>query len=185
MHFEDSQDEDAFTEQITDLRCPSCGGKLHAIVARKNIPYEGDINILTYLCRNCLYRETQVWSDGESDPEVVKFVIEYPDDLNAVVYRSPTCSIHIPEIDVDVYPASASTGEITTVEGILLEIRDLAESFQQDSEDPDRARNTISTLTEVISGRGDPLTLILKDTTGRSEIHSEKAEVVRADYDKE
>lgn len=161
----------------TPVECPACGSKLFLTYQNTEIPYEGIINIQTYYCRKCLYKHTNIYPEKDDRSRTITFETERPEDVSIVVYRSPGGIIRIPEIDVDIFPGEESSGEITTIEGILLSIKDKIDMFIEDSEDRPRADQTVKFIEDVLGGKKTGVTLIIEDPTGKSIIHSSRAKI--------
>ncbi len=172
---EDYFEGDTVPEIETSVKCPACGQLLFLTYQNTNIPYEGTINIQTYYCKKCYYKHTNIYPEKDDRARIVTFRAERPEDLSIVVYRSPSGVVRIPEIDVEIYPGEESTGEITTLEGILLAIRDKMEMFMEDSEDRETAEKSMGFIDSTLSGRNSEITLVIEDPTGKSIIHSSRA----------
>lgn len=161
----------------TSVECPSCGKFLFLTYQTTNIPYEGNINIQTYYCTECYYKHTNIYPEKDDRPRTITFTTERQEDLSIVVYRSPGGIVRIPEIDVDIYPGDESPGEITTVEGILLTVKDKMEMFIEDSEDRVVADRSLEFLNNILSGRTSAVTVVIEDPSGKSIIHSSRAKI--------
>ncbi|MCL4451960.1 MAG: ZPR1 zinc finger domain-containing protein [Candidatus Thermoplasmatota archaeon] len=158
----------------TTMKCPVCGKNLFLIYFTTTIPYEGKIVINTYVCHNCMYKNPQVYSEGQEKKEKITLRITEPDDLSVLVYRSPKASIIIPELDAEILPGDDSRGDLTTVEGILLTIYDRLDLFMGDQENENKInaiRNRLSNVKESAIG----LTIIIQDDSGLSRINSPKS----------
>lgn len=96
--------------------------------------------------------------------------------INRINFQSETCSLSIPELELEVGPTTLG-GRFTTVEGLLTAIRDqLANQTNAfiDSEDPatkNRFDQFINKLSSVIEGK-TKVTVILDDPAGNSYIQS-------------
>lgn len=174
---EENDGADSVPEIETSVECPSCGKLLFLTYQTTNIPYEGDVNIQTYYCKKCFYKHTNIYPVKDDRPRIIRFTTERPEDLSIVVYRSPNGIVRIPDIDVDIYPGDGSTGEITTVEGILLSVKDKMDMFIEDSEDRPVAEKSADFLNRILSGKTFEVTLIIDDPSGKSIIHSSRAKM--------
>ncbi len=167
----DSYDEPP-VEIETTVECPVCSKPLYLIIYSTEIPMEGRIAIQTYTCHNCLYKNASVLYDTDGKPHKITFHITEPDDLNVLVYRSPSAFLEIPEINAEISPGEESTGELTTVEGILLTISEkLGLMFDQKTEE----YYTIKGRIDASLQSKVPITLVIRDGTGKSVIQSSKA----------
>lgn len=159
----------------TNIECPACGSLLFLTFQTKDIPYEGEINIQTYYCRKCYYKHTEIYSAKGDQGMVITLDVSSREDLSTIIYRSPGGTVRIPEIEVEISPGEESHGEITTIEGILLTVRDKMEMFMEDSEDRNLAERTLKKINEALSGSDPCMTVEVEDPTGKSMIHSPKA----------
>jgi zinc finger protein len=157
----------------TDTRCPNCNEFLFYLEADNDIPYEGKITIHTYICKNCSYRNVTIERHDKEEPKIIKFKIKNKNDLKTIVYRSPDASVQIPELDAEISPGIASTGYITTVEGILTSIKEKL-TIMGDGEDVNYLRQRID---GILSGAEEKITIIIDDDSGKSKINSSRAEV--------
>nr|CAD7579404.1 unnamed protein product [Timema californicum] len=129
-------------------------------------------------CDTCGYRTNEVKTGGGIEPRGLHIEINVTrvDDLSRDVLKSETCSLLIPELDLEVGPAALG-GRFTTVEGLLTAMRDqiisggglfgdsaeahLKERFKMFSKDMD----------DVICGE-KRVTLVLDDPAGNSFVQS-------------
>ncbi len=157
----------------TSLECPVCGKNLFLIYYTTEIPFEGTVVINTYVCHSCLYKNPQVTSETAGKKEKITFRIESKEDLNVVIYRSPSGSISIPELEAQIFPGDDAKGEITTVEGVLRTIYERLDVIA----DTDSDLKKLETLKERLSNEESALglSLVIEDETGRSRINSKKA----------
>lgn len=168
-------DYDAPPEIETSLRCPACDSLLYLTYQSVDVPYEGIMNINTYYCKKCYYKNTSIESQESVNRKRITFKLERPEDLLVMVYRSPRGTIIIPEIGAEVYPGDHSNGEITTVEGIIASIRDMVESFMESGEDRFRAEESKHILDLVMDDVRENATIIIDDPSGKSVIDSPRA----------
>ncbi len=173
---EASDGYDEAPEIETSIECPACGQLLFLTFQTKNVPYEGIINIQTYYCKKCYYKHNEIYSEKDEQGKVMTLVVETPDDLSTIIYRSPSGSIRIHEIEVEIIPGEESHGEITTVEGILMTVKDKMEMFLDESEDREKAESTMKTIEDALSGKAVHMTVTVEDPSGKSVIHSSKVE---------
>ncbi len=173
MHMND--DYEPPPEIETSIDCPVCGSKLFMIYYTTNIPYEGKIVINTYVCHKCMYKNPQVFTDNQDKKQRIELSIETPDDLNTLIYRSPKASIVLPDLGTEILPGNESNGEITTVEGILLTIRDRLDLFidETNAEKVESMKLLLSDLERNTIG----MKIIVEDESGKSMIHSSRAVV--------
>ena len=167
----DSYDEPP-VEIETTVECPACSKPLYLIVYSTEIPMEGRITIQTYTCHSCLYKNTSLQYDTDGKPHMITFSIIEPNDLNVLVYRSPSAHLEIPELKAEISPGEESTGELTTVEGILLTVLEKLDlMFEEKTAEYFAIRDRIEASLESAL----PLTLVIRDRMGKSVIQSSKA----------
>ena len=171
----EDEDEDYLEvppEIETTLKCPACSSNLYSITYNTDIPIEGKITIQTYVCHKCLYKHNSIFYENRENPKKITMKISEPHDLNVLVYRSPNAVLTIPEIKAEIAPGEESTGELTTVEGILMTISEKLDlMFDAESQEFKRIRQT---LDYAIDSKRE-ITLIIEDWTGKSKIESDKA----------
>lgn len=130
------------------------------------------------VCESCGHRTNEVKSSGGIEPLGVKIEVnvEGKGDFSRDLLKSETCHMEVPELELEIGPATLG-GRFTTVEGILVAIKDQLSSstaFTGDSSDPEivkRMEVFISQLNEVLEGK-QKITLVLDDPAGNSYIQS-------------
>jgi zinc finger protein len=182
-------------EQPIDIPCPVCAsiGNVNMIAHIDEIPYFGEHTQVTLLCDDCGWRQTDFIPAEGKKAGGWSLVLDNEEKLRARVVRSSSCTIVLPELDLQVNPGSSSTGYVSNVEGVLnrfLEIvnmvdRDLIAQFEEASEE-ERAtmmehmaslQNMKLVMGELGQEGASPLTLELLDPHGHSMIiHPEAVE---------
>ncbi len=158
----------------TDSICPNCGNYLYYIENTTEIAYEGKITIHTFHCKSCYYKNIIIDRHDREKPKIIKLRVTNKNDLKAIVYRSPEAYIIIPELDAEIAPGIASNGYITTVEGIIVSIKDKL-SLMGTGEEINYLRQRID---GILSGTEEKITIIIDDDSGKSKINSSKVEVI-------
>src|SRR5579875_2763372 len=176
---EEKNDEEIPIEFETSTECPACGRNLFFIFYRTRISYEEAIEIETYFCKNCLYKTTKVNGIENYGHKKLVLNIRNSSDLRTVVYRSPDAKIEIPEFFAEITPGEMSTGEITTVEGILNRLLDKLDLFDDEDADPETIDALREKISGTIGGNGTPFTLVVDDPSGRSKINSSRVITLR------
>lgn len=161
----------------TSIKCPACDANLYLINYQTEIPVEGKITILTYLCRKCLYKKSYVYQDRRDYPRRIILKVTTEEDLNAMIYRSPDARILIPEVDAEIFPGEDSSGQLTTAEGVLRSI--MERILPMDSEGAG-SPELEDFLNRAINATA-PFTIILEDRSGRSRIESPRAREEKMD----
>lgn len=134
------------------------------------------------ICEACGHRTNEVKGGGGIEPQGIKIEVKVTgkEDFSRDLLKSETCSMEIPELELEVGPATLG-GRFTTVEGIIVAVRDqLASStaFTGDSSGPEtmsKMEVLIDQLNEVTSGK-KKVTLILDDPAGNSYVQSLSSE---------
>lgn len=83
------------------------------------IPYFGEHTQVTVQCQDCGWRQTDFIPAEGKKPGGCSVLIDSPDILSARVVRSSSCTVRLPELDLQVNPGSNSTGYVSNVEGVL------------------------------------------------------------------
>lgn len=143
-----------------EAACSQCGTTCQTNFFKTEIPYFKEIILIATVCDGCGYRSNEVKSFGELSEKGKRITLQLSDeeDLSRYILKSETCTMIIPEIELEVMQGTLG-GKFTTVEGLLVDLQD---EFKQkipfasgDSKDP-MAPNpfelTIKELEEVIFG---------------------------------
>lgn len=105
--------------------CTHCGGACDTRMHQVSIPFFKDVLIMATTCDRCGYKSNEVKSGGEI-PEMGKKLalkITAIEDLSRDILKSDSCSLEIPEIDLQLGTGTLG-GRFTTIEGLLLQIYD-------------------------------------------------------------
>ena len=157
-----------------DAPCPQCGGADASTMLAMNdeIPYFGEHTQITVLCDSCGWKHTDfIPSDGEK-PGFSSLVVDDGDKTMARVVRSSSCTIRIPELDLEVSPGGSSSGYVTNIEGVIRRFENAIETVIRGDEDggvTDTALQILESLQRVKDGSGK-VSVELLDPKGRSQI---------------
>jgi len=168
-------------ESEISLPCPQCseiGMKMLAMTAE--IAYFGEHTQITLVCDSCGWKHTDfIPSDGEK-AEFWSISVNSEEKLSVRVIRSSSCTIRIPEMDIEVSPGSSSSGFVTNVEGVILRFEHAVETILRGT-DPleesgsfNKAESILTDLRAIREG-SRIVTLVLLDPKGRSQILHEEA----------
>ena len=181
-------------EQPIDLPCPICAssGSVHMLTHIDEIPYFGEHTQVTILCHACNWRQTDFIPAEGKKAGAWSMTIDSADKLSARVVRSSSCTVVVPELDLQVNPGSSSTGYVSNVEGVrhrFQEIinmveRDLVNQFSEASEQSKtelmEQMAALQAMTLTLQNIGEPdsesITLELLDPHGHSMILHPDAE---------
>jgi len=157
------------------VRCPLCGGTINVSEYLYEAPCVGKLILAAGKCGVCGYRWSDVRLAESHGFKRIRMVVEKPGDLNALVIRSSTASIKIPELGVEINPGYGSTGYITTVEGVVRDIYDKTQFICSDEDAPrENCLEKLELINRALNG-ALRFTIILEDPMGVSKIVSDKA----------
>ena len=106
-------------EQDIDIPCPICSvsGTVKMIAHVDEIPYFGEHTQVTVQCYECGWRQTDFIPAEGKKPGGCSLFVNSSQRLSARVVRSSSCTVRIPELDLQVNPGGNSTGYVSNVEG--------------------------------------------------------------------
>ncbi len=168
------------------MPCPICSieGYLKMYSQVDEIPYFGEHTQVTLLCDKCGWRQTDfIPADGKK-PGACSLVISHPDHLSVRIVRSSSCTISIPELDLEVSPGNDGAGYVSNVEGIIQRFEEVVLMLQRDmilekaADDGDELSDSLATCERLISTFANmrtekitnPITIELLDPRGHSQI---------------
>lgn len=175
----DNQDEEVPREFETETTCPSCGAKLFFIFYRTRISYEEAVEIETFFCKKCLYKSSQIKPLERESPRKLVLAVRNHDDLRVILYRSPEARIEIPELEAEITPGEISTGEITTIEGVLTKLLEKLELFDEEDANIERLNSVKKRISDIIDGNDEPFTIVVDDPIGKSRLNSSRVITIR------
>ncbi|MAH98441.1 MAG: hypothetical protein CMA12_03700 [Euryarchaeota archaeon] len=164
-----------------DVKCPQChvDGQVSMLSLSSEIPYFGEHTQITIICDSCGWKHTDfIPSDGDKQGF---WIIKIDDQQknSARIIRSSSCTIRIPELDLEVSPGGSASGYITNIEGVLKRFIDAVKSVIRDLETTDSdfltAQDLLKSLQSTVEG-SNVLTIELLDPRGRSQIIHDEAE---------
>ena len=124
--------------------CPECRAPCETNMKLTSIPHFKDVVIMATVCEACGSRTNEVKSGGGIEEKGIKIEVKITsrDDFSRDVLKSETCHLAIRELNVEVGP-SALGGRFTTIEGILVAMRDqLSQNCGMFSDSADRESQT-------------------------------------------
>ncbi|XP_011306531.1 zinc finger protein ZPR1 [Fopius arisanus] len=158
--------------------CPKCNAPCSTNMKMTNIPHFKEVVIMATTCDECGHKTNEVKSGSGIEPEGIRIQVQVTgtEDFSRDVLKSETCSMEIPELELEVGP-NALGGRFTTIEGLLTATKEQllsSASFCGDSVDETvkkRMDEFISKLDQVLNGIHS-ITIILDDPAGNSYIQS-------------
>ncbi len=164
-------------ESKIDMPCPICAleGHLKMISHVDEIPYFGEHTQVTLMCEQCGWRQTDFIPAEGRKPGAWSILVDGESVLRARVVRSSSCTIRIPELELEVSPGTGSSGYVSNVEGVLNRFLDIVNMVKKDLDDQpeqemQRCLELESALNDLIDGRHSGVTLELLDPRGHSQI---------------
>jgi len=164
-------------ESEIDMPCPICAleGHLKMISHVDEIPYFGEHTQVTLMCEQCGWRQTDFIPAEGRKPGAWSILVDGESVLRARVVRSSSCTIRIPELELEVSPGTGSSGYVSNVEGVLNRFLDIVNMVKKDLDDQpeqemQRCLELESALNDLIDGRHSGVTLELLDPRGHSQI---------------
>ncbi len=162
-----------------DAPCPQCheDGALTMLAMSSEIPYFGEHTQITVICESCGWKHTDfIPSDGEK-PGYSSLIVDEPEKCSARVVRSSSCTIRIPELDLEVSPGGSSSGFVSNIEGVINRFEDAVGSIMRGNSDDERVLDASMELLEGLRNMKDGSShflIELLDPRGRSQIiHSD------------
>ncbi|EFN83895.1 zinc finger protein ZPR1 [Harpegnathos saltator] len=158
--------------------CPDCNSPCETNMKLTNIPHFKEVVIMATLCEYCGHRTNEVKSgSGIEDQGVrIEVTVTGKEDFGRDLLKSETCDMEIPELELEVGPATLG-GRFTTVEGIIAAMKEqlsTSTAFTGDTSDPETVKRMdifIVQLEQVLNGQ-KKITLILNDPAGNSYVQS-------------
>jgi len=174
-------------EQPIDIPCPICAvkGQLAMVTNVDEIPYFGEHTQVTVLCHACGWRQTDFIPAEGKKAGAWSLVLDDSKKLRSRVVRSSSCTVKIPELDLEVMPGTNSTGYVSNIEGVLNRFVDIINMVRRDVErdvlldeendDNQQNQNALATLDSLLksieqAGGESVFTVELLDPHGHSMI---------------
>jgi len=171
-------------EVAIDIACPICReeGQVKMRTHIDEIPYFGEHTQVTILCRDCGWRQTDFIPAEGKKPSACELQLSDVACMSVRVIRSSSCTVQIPELDLEVSPGNDSTGYVSNVEGVLHRFLGIINMVKRQKIDDDEHEDValldhmIAVLASTRSGEPiEALTLRLLDPRGHSMILCEEA----------
>ena len=158
--------------------CHACHQEAETRMCIFDIPFFKEIVMMVSDCVHCGFKDSEVKPGGSMSAKGrrVTLRVEKLSDLQRDLLKSDTAGVEIPELELELVPGTLG-GKYTTVEGLLLNIKDkLMEStfLMGDSASATEViayENFEQKLVQISLGE-IPFTLILDDPMGNAFIHN-------------
>lgn len=168
-------------KQAVDLPCPVCSqlGEVGMITHIDEIPYFGEHVQVTLLCDGCGWRQSDFIPAEGKKPGAHAILVQKEEHLRARVVRSSSCTIRIPELDLEVNPGSSASGYVTNIEGVFNRFIEVVEMvYRQVIEEDTNAAAEVAEMLVVLNAIKNssferPMTLEFLDPHGHSQIFHE------------
>lgn len=145
-----------------------------------SIPHFKEVVIMATVCDYCGHKTNEVKSGGGIEPKGKKITLRVTEsaDMSRDVLKSETCSLIIPELDMEM-GSHALGGKFTTLEGLLKNAQEqieqnpffygsMATGDSATKEDKERLASFKDRLNQMIEGEELPFTVVLDDPSGNS-----------------
>ena len=177
MGFRAEEEENLQPESVYSFstNCSSCASPCETRMHMVEIPHFREVIIMATTCDYCGYRTNEVKGGGaiSEHGKRITLKISSEEDLNRDILKSETCTLEIPEIDLQLTTHSLG-GRFTTLEGLLRqvhdELNDKVPFLAGDSAAPERKRAFQDLLQNIdkICALQLPCRVILDDPLGNS-----------------
>ena len=167
------------TEEDFSIDCPACEGghiKIHKSIY-KAIDGES-LLLLRFECEKCGYSKNDVIPlETPMKSGILTLKIKNENDLKSKVYRAPSATIEIPELELEVEPGPSAELYITNIEGVLEKFLHasiiLLNQTDEKSEFRETMEHLISDIKKAMNGQLE-FTLKITDPQGGSYIIPDK-----------
>ncbi|KAI4288301.1 MAG: hypothetical protein L6R35_002438 [Caloplaca aegaea] len=166
------EDNDTRLVEIIDSLCMSCEETGETRMLLTKIPYFREIILTSFSCSQCGASNTDIQSAGQIQERGANYSLKVtePDHLERQIVKSDTAVFRLEELDIEMPPGH---GQLTNIEGILLEILKDLESGQRSrkKEDPDlweKVDVVVQSLLKRSMGQELPFTITIDDPSGNS-----------------
>uniref|UniRef100_A0A1B6GWC0 Zinc finger protein ZPR1 n=1 Tax=Cuerna arida TaxID=1464854 RepID=A0A1B6GWC0_9HEMI len=158
--------------------CPNCGSPCKTNMKLTKIPHFKEVVIMATTCEVCGVRTNEVKSGSGIEPLGQRIVVKVnnKDEFSRDVLKSETCSLEIPELELEVGPGALG-GRFTTVEGLIDAMREqLAQRgamFGDAADETSRQsmEQFLANMDRILAGELS-VTIVLDDPAGNSFVQS-------------
>ena len=162
---------------LTNQVCPVCKKNTLTVAEYSTeVPHFGNAYVFSVRCSNCGFNVSDVEFENAQEPVKWTFTPENEKDLNALVVKSSQATVKIGNF-FTMEPGVGDGGFITTVEGLLLRIKQTLTDLMESEEDKDEKKKIwakIKSLNKIL-WLESKAKIVIKDPSGNSAIVSDKA----------
>ncbi len=164
-----------------EVPCAQCGSddSLMMLSLSSEIPYFGEHTQITILCEHCGWKHTDFIPSEGKKPGFWSIVLDSIDKLTSRIVRSSSCTIRIPQLDLEVTPGGSSSGFVSNIEGVINRFENVVMTFIRGSSDSNEViqkANKILEELKIAKSGGAKIEIVLLDPRGRSQIIHDEAE---------
>lgn len=157
---------------VSKEECPRCGDPNAEVrVGTTDVPNFGVMQIITFLCPKCGYKDTEITEEqslADKAPEKVTLSISDPSMLSLVIRRGRDAVIAIPEVGMTMN--QTERGYITSIEGLLKETLESVERSNDVDRTSDSYREFVDKMKKMIAGEM-AFTMEFEDPSGNPLMH--------------
>lgn len=105
--------------------CSNCSAPVECKMKLVDIPYFKEVILMSAVCEACGYKTVEVKAGGEIAEKGKRIILKIEDkeDLSRDILKSESCSVQIPEIELQLDSGTLG-GKFSTVEGLLQNVHD-------------------------------------------------------------
>lgn len=164
--------EESLEHTDLNVKCPLCGlSSLRIFYRSVDVPYIGAMLVSTIICNNCGFKVSDFWMIFEEGKyEDYQSVRVTQSTMGDLVCASTGSKIIIPEIDTEIQVITFDAQHITTIEGVLRELKTYVEAMLDTAEDKTKAKKILDVLNEELENPSGRLTLMLSDPKKHSAV---------------
>ncbi|KRY42744.1 Zinc finger protein ZPR1, partial [Trichinella spiralis] len=175
-----ADDQEQLPSEIESL-CMNCHETGITKILVTKIPLWKEVILLSFECDKCGYKNNEVSSGGKVQEFGLRLQLKILNklDLNRQVVKSEYATVSLPELEFEI-PAGEHTGEITTLEGIILRAKsslsEVIEDRQVSKDVKEKLITFVDKLSQLINCETE-FSMIIDDPSGNSFIenpHPEK-----------
>jgi len=153
--------------------CPSCQSSVSTKMKIIDIPHFKEMIIMATACDACGFKSNEVKAGGAMEAMGTKIIFNITDasDLNRDVLTAETCTVNIPDLELELHQSSMG-GKFTTLEGLLTNVKEQLSKVNpfaigDSAAKHNKLKTILEKLGQVISGDLF-VTIILDDPVGNS-----------------